>query len=167
MKTIDLIVYDFDGVMTNNKVFVSQDGKEFVFCNRDDGWAIQKIKERGFPQLILSSEKNPVVMARALKLSIPCVSGCLDKKSWLIDFCMSKGYTLENVVYIGNGLNDLKIMRIVGVGIAPSDAHPDVIKIADYVTKKRGGEGVILEFLEMLKRGTISELYDLAKEKIK
>lgn len=147
---IDLIIYDFDGVMTNNQVLVREDGKESVFCNRDDGWAIWKIKEMGIPQMILSAEKNLVVEARATKLSIPCTSGCLDKKAWLVAFCMGSDHSMENILYVGNGLNDLEIMKCVGYPIAPADAHPDVKDIAKYVTHKKGGEGVLLEVLNYL-----------------
>ncbi|MEK0337739.1 MAG: HAD hydrolase family protein [Nitrosopumilus sp.] len=147
---IDLIVYDFDGVMTNNQVLIMQDGKEAVFCNRDDGWAIRKIKEMGIVQLILSSEKNPIVISRALKLSIQCISGCLNKEKRLRQFCRDENLLLVRTIYIGNSLNDLKIMKIVGYSIAPIDAHPDIIKVAGYVTKRKGGEGVILEVLERI-----------------
>ena len=146
----DLIVYDFDGVMTNNQVLVMRDGREGVFCNRDDGWAIRKIKELGIPQMILSAEENPVVEARAAKLSILCVSGCLDKEKWLRRFCRDSDALLTKTVYVGNGLNDLEIMKCVGYPIAPGDAHPDVKDIAKYVTHKKGGEGVLLEVLNLL-----------------
>jgi len=104
-KVISLVVYDFDGVMTNNRVLTMEDGKEAVFCNRDDSWAVWKIKELGIPQLILSAEENSVVSMRALKLSIPCKRGCYDKKSWLTSFCEKKEYSLKDVLYVGNGLN--------------------------------------------------------------
>ncbi len=153
---IDLVVYDFDGVMTDNRVLVREDGKESVFCNRDDGWAIRKIKEQRIPQMILSTEENPVVKFRAKKLSIPCVSGCLNKKNWLISFCEEKRYDLRKVMYVGNGLNDLEIMKCVGHPIAPNDAHPDVKNIVKYITHKKGGEGVLLEVLKYLLQGDTS-----------
>lgn len=149
---INLIVYDFDGVMTDNKVLVIQNGQEAVFCNRDDGWAVRKIKEMGIIQLILSSEENSVVMARASKLSIRCMSGCLDKEKWLRQFCREEDILLTCTIYVGNGLNDLEVMKIVGCSISPKDAHPSVIKIVDYVVEKKGGEGVILDVLEILER---------------
>lgn len=149
---IDLIVYDFDGVMTDNKVLVTQEGKEAVFCNRDDGWAVRKIKEKGIQQIILSSEENPVVSSRALKLSIQCVQGCLNKKDWLIQFCERENILLIRTMYVGNGLNDLEVMKTVGHSIAPKDAHPNIIEIADYVTQRKGGEGVLIEILDYIEK---------------
>ncbi len=143
---IDLIVYDFDGVMTNNTVIVSEDGKECVICNRDDGWAIKKIREElKIEQLILTAETNSVIKHRARKLDIECVGGIFDKALWLTRFCMIRNISIDNVLYVGNGLNDLEIMNHVGYSIAPADAHLEVRKIADFVTNSKGGEGVILE----------------------
>jgi len=147
---IDLIVYDFDGVMTDNKVLVMQDGQEAVFCNRDDGWAIRKIKDMGITQLILSSEENPVVVSRALKLSIQCILGCLDKEKRLRKFCKDENILLAETIYVGNSLNDLDIMNVVGLSVSPADANPEVLKIAKFITKAEGGEGVILELYEWI-----------------
>lgn len=152
---ISLIVYDFDGVMTDNKVLVMQDSQEAVFCNRDDGWAIRKIKDMGIPQLILSSEENPVVMSRALKLSVQCILGCLNKEKKLRQFCSDENILLAETVYIGNGLNDLEVMKIVGVPVAPADANPEVLKIAEFIAKAKGGEGVVLELYKWLTENKI------------
>ena len=146
---IDLIVYDFDGVMTNNTVIVSEDGKESVICNRDDGWAIRKIREESeIKQLILTSESNSVVKHRARKLGIGIVGGISNKALYLSRFCKKLNISMSNVLYIGNSLSDLEVMKIVGCASAPEDAHLDIIKIANYVMEKKGGEGVILEVFE-------------------
>jgi len=149
IKDIQLIVYDFDGVFTDNKVLVFEDGKEAVFCNRADGLAIQKIKELGIPQIILSTEENQVVKARAKKLNIEVVHGITDKKIVLIDYCKKKNYDLKKVLYIGNDLNDLEVMKSVGYPIAPIDAVKEIKKIAKIITKARGGKGVIRELLSV------------------
>lgn len=152
----DLIVYDFDGVMTDNRVLVMEDGKEGVFCNRDDGWAIWKIKELNMPQIILSAEKNPVVQMRANKLKIPCIQGCLNKVDQLVRYCNENCYELRKVLYVGNGLNDLEVMKIVGHPIAPKNSHPDIKNIAGvFVTEKNGGEGVLLEVLTYLQESIL------------
>jgi len=147
---ISLIVYDFDGVMTDNKVLVMQNGQEAVFCNRDDGWAIRKIKDMGITQLILSSEENPVVVSRGLKLKVQCILGCLDKENILRQFCRDVNILLAETIYVGNGLNDLDVMNVVGLSVAPADANPEVLKIAKFITKAKGGEGIILELYEWL-----------------
>lgn len=147
-EDIQLIVYDFDGVLTDNKVLVSEKGEESVFCNRSDGLAVQKIKELGIPQIILSGEKNPVVERRAKKLNIEVIHNTSDKKSVLIDYCKKKDCDLKNVAYIGNDTNDLEIMKLIGHPIAPQDANDKVKDIAKVIVGKKGGEGVIKEFFE-------------------
>jgi len=148
LEDIDLIVYDFDGVMTDNKVLVSEDGKEAVFCNRADGLAVSKIKEMDISQIILSTEKNTVVDVRAQKLGIEAIYGSGDKKLSLTGYCEKKGYCLERVVYIGNDVNDLDVMKIAGYPLAPEDANNQVKDISVAIINKRGGEGVVREFLE-------------------
>jgi len=149
-KEIDLIVYDFDGVMTNNKVLVSEDGKEAVYCHRGDGWAISKIKDLGVPQVIISTEKNAVVHVRAQKLGIKVIHGVEDKKFCLIEYCKKNGYSLQKVVYIGNDDNDFDAMASVGYPLAPQDASCKVKDISKIIIEKNGGEGVIREFFETI-----------------
>ncbi len=146
-----LIIYDFDGVMTNNKVLVDQNGKESVFCNRDDGWAIRKLKEQGFIQIILSSENSPIVLTRAKKLNIPAFVNKIDKIKEFPKFLKEYKCKQEEVIYVGNGLNDIEIMKEVGLSFCSADAHPQIQKIAMVILKTKGGDGVILEMLERLK----------------
>ena len=149
-SNIDLIVYDFDGVMTDNCVLVFQDGTEAVFANRADGWGIGQLRKAGFRQIILSTETNPVVSTRAKKLQIEVLQGKDDKARDLSDYCQYQGIDLAKVLYVGNDVNDLDVMRIVGYPVAPADAHPKVLAIAKHVTQARGGEGVIKEISEIL-----------------
>ncbi|MFC1580601.1 cytidylyltransferase domain-containing protein [Thermodesulfobacteriota bacterium] len=149
---IDLIVYDFDGVMTNNRVLVLQDGTEAVFVNRGDGLAIGIIRDLGIPQLILSTETNPVVSARARKLSLEVIDSSKDKKESLTVYCKNKEISLKNVVYLGNDVNDHGVMQIVGLPIAPADGHPKILNSAKMILKSRGGGGVIRELAELLHR---------------
>lgn len=148
--SIDLIVYDFDGVMTDNKVFVFQNGREAVAVNRADGLGVDYLRKAGFRQVILSTEKNPIVKARADKLKIEVIQGCEDKLSELLSFCDREGYDLRKVVFVGNDLNDLEAMKVVGFPIAPADAHPDVKKVAKLVTNVKGGDGVVKELAEII-----------------
>ena len=144
-KDIDLIVYDFDGVMTGNLVIVFQDGTEAVIVNRADGLGIDYFRNLGIPQLILSTETNPIVKARASKLRIEVIASCDNKKLTLENYCKQNGYDLNKVMYIGNDLNDLEVMKIVGFPIAPADAHLKIKSVAKLITKANGGEGVIKE----------------------
>ena len=111
---IDLIVYDFDGVMTNNRVYVFEDGREAVQVNRADGLGVNMIRSIGIPQIILSTETNLVVAARATKLGVECLQGIDAKDEALEQYCAKHGYQLEGVLYVGNDLNDLAAMQIVG-----------------------------------------------------
>jgi 3-deoxy-D-manno-octulosonate 8-phosphate phosphatase (KDO 8-P phosphatase) len=147
---IQLIVYDFDGVMTNNKVIVCECGSESVIVSRADGLAISLIKQSKIPQIILSSEQNKIVEHRANKLQIPVISGVKDKKIHLINYCSEKSIELNNVVYIGNDLNDLESMKIVGIPICPEDACKEIKAISKFIIAVKGGDGVIREFLNLL-----------------
>lgn len=146
----DLIVYDFDGVMTDNRVLVLQDGSEAVLANRADGWGIGQLRQAGFQQIILSTETNPVVAARAKKLGLEVLQGSGDKRRDLMACCEARGVALDRVLYVGNDVNDLDAMHLVGFPVAPADAHPSVLAIAKYVTRARGGEGVLKEISEAL-----------------
>lgn len=150
-KDVHLIVYDFDGVMTDNKVFVFQDGKEAVICNRADGLAISEIKKIGIPQIIISTETNLVVKARAEKLDLPVLHGIDDKTETLKKYCAEHSIKLKRVLYIGNDSNDLESMKIVGYPVSPADATKEVKKISMIVTKKKGGDGVIREILGLIR----------------
>lgn len=146
----ELLVYDFDGVMTDNRVLVLEDGTEGVVASRADGWGVAQLKSAGFRQVILSTETNPVVASRARKLGIEIIQGCGDKASELAAFCGGAGLSLDRVLYVGNDVNDLEAMQLVGMPVAPSDAHASVKAVAKHVTSARGGEGVIKELSELL-----------------
>ena len=147
---IDLIVYDFDGVMTDNRVILFQDGTEAVIVNRADGLGVDRIRSRGIPQLILSTETNPVVKARAAKLRIELIASCADKRIALKNYCEKNSYNLQRVLYVGNDLNDLEVMKVVGFPVAPADAHPEIRKIAKLITGTKGGDGVIRELADAI-----------------
>ena len=144
-KDLQLIVYDFDGVMTNNKVILREDGLESVIVNRSDGLGVNSFRKLGIPQLILSTETNPVVKARAKKLNLEVIDSSVNKKADLYDYCSRHGYDIKKTLYVGNDLNDLEVMKIVGFPVAPADANIEIKKIALIVTKARGGDGVIHE----------------------
>lgn len=155
-NTIDfippLIVYDFDGVMTDNRVIVDEHGNESVFVHRGDGYGVRMIKDSlKVPQIILSTEANPVVVRRAEKLKIPVIHNAGDnKKKILSDYCLSNGFDIASVMYIGNDLNDIEAMSLCGVKACPSDAEPEIKNIADHIFESKGGYGVIRELYRLL-----------------
>ncbi len=149
-KKIKLIAYDFDGVMTNNKVYIDQNGNEMVVVNRADGLGISEIKKIGIQQIVISTEKNRVVSARARKLDIPCAQGIDNKKDYLINYCKKNNIDFMQVAYVGNDINDKDVMTISGFTFSPSDAHPSIRLISDHVLKSKGGDGVVREILDHL-----------------
>jgi len=151
-EDIELIVYDFDGVMTDNLTYIDQTGCEMVRVNRSDGLAVSRIKNERIPQLILSTETNQVVRKRAEKLGIPVHFGVSDKKKFLQEYSSKANIDLRKVIYIGNDTNDLEVMKIVGIPIAPADAHEEVRRVAVLAMHSRGGEGVIRELLDLFVR---------------
>jgi len=154
---IKLIVYDFDGVMTDNRVFVDETGRETVAANRSDGLGIGMIKKLGIEQWILSTEKNPVVSARAAKIKIEATHNVADKGSAIIELAASKGVSLAEVLYMGNDTNDADAMGLCGFKVAPADAHPSILALADYVTEAPGGFGAVRELADVLAAGVKSE----------
>ena len=149
-NNIDLIAYDFDGVMTDNRVIVSQDGIESVIVNRGDGLGVDSLRKAGIPQMIISTEANPVVQARAKKLKLEVIQDCANKKDALIKICTEKRFDLSKVIFVGNDLNDLEAMKVVGYPVAPANAHPDILSIARLVTKAKGGSGVVRELADII-----------------
>ena len=150
IKDIDLIVYDFDGVMTDNTLILLQDGTEGVVVSRADGFGVDLFRSSGVPQIILSTETNPVVEARGRKLKIEVIGSCSDKEEALKHYCAERGYDLQKVIYIGNDLNDLEVMKVVGFPVATCDANPVIKSIAKLVTKTKGGRGVVRELAGLL-----------------
>tara|TARA_Y100000816_G_C25823443_1_gene430834 strand:- start:2 stop:493 length:492 start_codon:yes stop_codon:yes gene_type:complete len=147
---IDLLVYDFDGVMTNNKVYLTQNGYETVQVNRADGLGVSEIKILGIEQIIISTETNPVVTTRANKLGIKCLQGVENKKEALKIYCSKNDLDLKNVAYVGNDINDKEVMEIVGYSFCPSDAHVSIKKLSNHIFDTKGGNGVIRELLDFI-----------------
>ena len=148
---IDLIVYDFDGVMTDNRATFMQDGKEAVIVNRGDGQGVNLIREKGIEQTILSTEENPVVTARANKLKLDVIQNAQNKFEILKDVCQKRNVDFNRVLYVGNDVNDLECMQTVGFPIAPNDAHPKIKEVAKIILESSGGAGVVRELADKIK----------------
>jgi len=150
LAIIQFLVLDFDGVLTDNRVLVDQQGKEAVWCHRGDGWGIARLKEAGVDVMVLSTEKNPVVAARCRKLEIACLQGCDDKREALQQLVAERGLEPAQVAFVGNDVNDLDGLRWVGVPIAVSDAVVEVQKAACLVTSCPGGRGAVREVADWI-----------------
>lgn len=155
-KKIELVICDFDGVITDNKVWVDQDGKEMVAAYRSDSIGIRGLRERGIEVMILSSEPNSVVAARAKKLGVEAIHGVgiQDKGRVMREVLKQKNIPAERVIYIGNDLNDLPCFEVAGWSVAVADAFPEVIRAADYVLSEAGGQGSVRELCDLILKST-------------
>lgn len=151
-ETIRMIICDFDGVVTDNLVLTDENGKETVSASRSDSMHIKTLREKGVEVMVLSSEPNPVVKARAKKMGVEAIHGVglKDKGRVMREILEQKKVRAEDVIYIGNDLNDLPCFEIAGWSVAVADAYPEVLRAADHVLTKPGGRGAIRELCEIV-----------------
>ena len=150
LENIKALVMDFDGVFTDNRVLVFDDGREAVFVSRSDGMGISILRKLDFPMIVISTERNAVVTIRCEKLALECVQGVDDKLPVLREWAQNKSIDLQDVAYVGNDVNDAECMDAVGVAIAVADAHPSALGIANLVLSASGGQGAIREVVDMI-----------------
>lgn len=157
IRAIKLVLFDFDGVFTDNMVYVAQDGSESVRCYRGDGIGLSKLRKLGIETAVISTENNPVVSARCRKLNLPCIQGCEDKRAALDKILADKKVTLNQVAFVGNDINDLPCLTCVGLPIVVQDAHSDVLPYAFYRTTQCGGCGAVREVCDLIERLFLSK----------
>ncbi len=150
LESISFVVFDFDGVFTDNRVFVFEDGREAVACSRFDGLGLDLVRRLDIGMCIVSTETNPVVSARAKKLKIECHQGVENKKLKVQALLAAKKIEPTQLAYLGNDINDSEALEVAGLKVVVSDAWPAVMKAADVVLSRKGGEGAVREFCEML-----------------
>ncbi|HEY8746509.1 MAG TPA: acylneuraminate cytidylyltransferase [Tepidisphaeraceae bacterium] len=146
------VVFDFDGVFTDNGVWLDQEGREAVVCRRDDGMGIGQLKSLGVPILVLSSEVNPVVGARCRKLGIECIQGIREKQPALAAWAVQNGIDRKGLVYVGNDINDVECLRWAGCGVVVADAYPHASAEARMMLTQAGGRGAVRELCELVIR---------------
>ncbi|HHJ17346.1 MAG TPA: 3-deoxy-D-manno-octulosonate 8-phosphate phosphatase [Gammaproteobacteria bacterium] len=152
VRNIRFVAFDFDGVFTDDKVYVMEDGREAVRCFRGDGIGLQKLRALGIETAIISTEANPVVSARAKKLKIRCIQDCSDKRATLESLIHELGISLDQTAFVGNDINDLSCLRCVGLPIIVSNAHSDIIQYAAYRTRTPGGHGAVREICDWIEQ---------------
>jgi YrbI family 3-deoxy-D-manno-octulosonate 8-phosphate phosphatase len=150
LAQVRLLLLDFDGVLTDNRVWVDQDGHESVACSRADGYGIGRVRRAGIEVLVVSTEENPVVAARCRKLGIACRQGVHDKLPLVQGLARERGLGPEQIAYVGNDLNDLECLRWVGWPVAVADALPAALAAARLVTHSPGGAGAVREVCDWL-----------------
>lgn len=152
LRAIRFIAFDFDGVFTDDAVYVGQDGGEMVRCWRGDGLGLRKLDALGIGSAILSTEVNPIVGVRARKLRISCFQGLDDKRTRLDALAAELGLALREFAYVGNDINDAPCFSAVGLPIAVRNAHPDVLGAVRYRTETAGGFGAVREICDSFER---------------
>lgn len=150
MRHIELVAFDFDGVFTDNKVIVNETGVESVSCWRSDGIGISMLKRSGVRPIIVSTERNNVVLIRAKKLKIEAYNGVANKLTFLTNYCSQNNYSLNQTAFVGNDINDLEVMKACSLSAAVEDAYKEVKEIADIQLTKPGGLGAVRELCDML-----------------
>jgi N-acylneuraminate cytidylyltransferase len=150
LRAIKAIVFDFDGVMTDDQVYITETGEEMVMASRSDGMGISALKSAGLKLLILSKERNPVVAKRAEKLQIEVIQSCDNKLEALTEWLSKNQLPLSECAYVGNDINDLQCMKAVRLAIAPVDAHPLAGQAAHWRLTRAGGKGAIRELSDAI-----------------
>ena len=150
-KKIDAVLFDFDGVMTDDTVITDENGKESVRCSREDGMGISLLKRKGIKVAVLSTEKNPVVLVRCKKLNIECFyklgNNKIDSmKNYLEDNKISP----DNVIFMGNDVNDVECLEFAGFAVVPQNAKEEAKKVADLIINKNGGQGAVRELCNLI-----------------
>ena len=149
-EQVDLVVFDFDGVMTDNRVWVDETGREMIAAFRSDSLGIRDMCEAGIQALVLSMEVNPVVTARCRKMNVPVVQGQEDKASALQAILTERQIDPAHVVYVGNDTNDLPCFLLAACAVAVADAQPAVLCAADIILCQPGGHGAVRELCDLL-----------------
>ncbi len=149
-EKISLAVFDFDGVFTDNRVWVDEQGHEMVAAYRSDSFGISRLASWGIPALVISTEPNPVVEARCKKMRVEYVHGVKDKVPVLSEILRQKGIPPSETIFTGNDVNDLGCFKLAGFAVAVADALPEALNNADLILKHRGGHGAVRELCELI-----------------
>ena len=150
LSSVRLVAFDFDGVFTNNTVQGSQDGIESVQCWRSDGLGIARLRSIGVQTMIISTETNAVVGARAAKLKMPCKQGIEDKALAILETCKEFNIDPQHTMFVGNDINDIPAFQVVGIPVAVADAYTEVLPFACHQTFKPGGYGAVRELCDLI-----------------
>jgi 3-deoxy-D-manno-octulosonate 8-phosphate phosphatase (KDO 8-P phosphatase) len=148
LSEIRLVVFDFDGVFSDNRVWTNEHGEESVACYRGDALGLRRLDDVGVDYFVITQERNDAVPARARKMRIECISGIEDKLTVLREQAERRGVPLAETAYLGNDVNDADCLAAVGVPVVPSDAWHEVVPLAGLVLTRPGGHGCVREFCD-------------------
>ena len=148
LERVRFAVFDFDGVFTDNRVWVNERGEEALAFSRSDGLGLRRLDDVGVRYMIVSMEQNPIVGARARKLQVDCLQGITDKLTVVKERSADAGVSLEETAFVGNDINDADCLRAVGCPVVPADAWPEVKPLARWILTRGGGGGCVREFCD-------------------
>ena len=151
-KIPKIIFTDFDGCLTDDRVWLNQEGEEFVAANRKDGLAVKRLKNLGIQVVIASTETNKVVLARGNKMGVDVLQGLADKAEAIEQYLEQKNLSWNDIWYIGNDVNDLGAIERSNLSICPADAVKKVRKSVDVVLKTKGGYGILSEIATLMEQ---------------
>jgi N-acylneuraminate cytidylyltransferase len=151
-KVPKILFTDFDGCLTDDRVWLNQEGEEFVAANRKDGLAVKRLKNLGIQVVIASTETNRVVLARGNKMGVEVLQGLADKAEAIEQYLKQKNLTWNDIWYVGNDVNDLGAVKRADLSICPADAVKKVRKTVDMVLQTNGGSGILSEIVTELEK---------------
>ena len=149
-KNVKLVIFDFDGVFTDNRVVTSQEGVESVVCWRSDGIGLSRIVKLGIKVAIVSTESNSVVSVRSEKLKVPCFQNVEDKSTVVDEICRKYDISTEQTMFVGNDINDIPAFNLVGHPVCVANSYPEIFPHIQYKTNKNGGFGAVREVCDMI-----------------
>ena len=152
LAAVRFAVFDFDGVFSDNRVWTNDRGEESVACFRGDTYGLRRLDEVGVAYLIITSETNDAVVARARKMRADCIKGIEDKLPVLNAEVERRGVSLAETSYLGNDINDAECLAAVGLPVVPADAWAEVVPLARLVLTRAGGHGCVREFCDAVWR---------------
>jgi len=150
LENIKAVAFDFDGVFTDNRVYVMQSGEEAVACDRSDGFGVAMLRKVGISMVIISTETNPVVAARGAKLKLEVLQGVDDKLPVLQKWASKHGIAIDQLAFIGNDINDVECLKEAGLGVVVADAYSAAVQASDIKLTRNGGRGAVREFAELI-----------------
>ena len=150
LASVGLVVFDFDGVFTDNSVYVTEDGVESVRCWRSDGLGLSRLRSINVKTFIISTEINSSVAARAKKMNVPYKQGVGDKATSIQETCRELSISPENTMFVGNDINDIPGFQSIGIPVAVFDAYPEVYPHVIFRTKAPGGMGAVREICDLI-----------------
>jgi len=149
-EKVKLLILDFDGVLTDNRVWVDENGRELVAANRSDSLGVNMLRQAGVEAMVISMETNPVVAARCRKMKISYIQSENDKQTAIQKVMVERRIDPAQVVYLGNDVNDLPCFPLVGWAVAVADALPEVARQADFVLSRPGGHAAVRELCDLI-----------------